>query len=78
MPKSRDFNRSFDVKHVFLPQFILKLQAKTSKIDILIFCNFVKKKTRQNDVCLFQFPSKSHQNLSLKNLQGLPLGFDTN
>ena len=43
MPKSRDFNCSFDVKHVFIAQFISKLQAKTSKIDILIFHDFVKK-----------------------------------
>ena len=46
-PKSRDFNCSFDVKYVFIAQFISKLQANTSKIDNLIFHDFVKK-TRQN------------------------------
>ena len=43
MPKSRDFNCSFDVKHVFIAQFMSKLQANTSKTDILIFDDFVKK-----------------------------------
>ena len=42
MPKNRDFNHSFDVQHVSVLQFLLKLQAKTSKNDILIFYNFVK------------------------------------
>ena len=42
MQKSKDFNCSFIVKHVFIAQFILKLQAKASKIDILIFHDFVK------------------------------------
>ena len=43
MPKSRDFNCSFDVKHVFIAQSISNLQAKTSKINILIFHDFLKK-----------------------------------
>ena len=44
MPKNTDFNHSFDDKHVFVPQFLLKIQAKTSKNNILIFYNFVKKR----------------------------------
>ena len=43
LPKNRDFNHSFDVLYLFVAQFLLKLQAKTSKNDILIFHNFVKK-----------------------------------
>ena len=45
MPKNRDFNHTFDDKHVSVPQFLFKLQAKTSKNDILIFYHFVKKKS---------------------------------
>ena len=43
MPKNRDFNHSFDVQHVSVSQVLLKLQAKTSKNNIFIFYNFVKK-----------------------------------
>ena len=66
MSKNRDFNLSFDVKNVSVPQILLKLQAKTLKNDISIFRDFVKK-TRQNVAC--QFQSKWHrQTLRLKNL----------
>ena len=76
MPKSRDFNCSFDVKHIFIAQFISKLQAKTPKINILIFHDFVK--TGQNVASYFQFqlPSKWHlQNSQTFRFKNLLLNF---
>ena len=72
MPKSRDFNCSFDVKHVFIAQFISKLQAKTSKIDILIFHNFVKKNSSKCceliSISISKWHKESSQTLRLKNI----------
>ena len=44
LPKNRYFNHFFDVQYLFVAQFLLKLQAKTSKNDISICHDFVKKK----------------------------------